>query len=484
MNQPILFYKLIFSLTFLALSLFAQNKKKMSLKEQYSQISNQFEILQGQYWEKKEEIVKEKKMINEELQLLNEHLKMSYDKKNNLTEEFYLVKQNLEELKEKKEEVANNQNSFLNLLKETLKKEKKKIKSLFPYLLEPSILKISKIENNLEKKNNKVIFDLFNYKQDLLKESEILTIGSKVINPKKNKKLESLLDSRYLRLGFIHQSYTGNKEAGLLVKNTDLKGIYYKWEVELPTDLKRNLSTAINQSFNQAGNDKKILIPIDITQAGKKLRSLTKSDSSGLINKMTSFFNAGGLIMYPLFLIAIVAIGIIIERMIFYINDNKKNKIILSKIFNLIKDRLFNQAKKLCLENQSCAANIIIPLLEPKTSRENTENLLGESFSKEIPKLQKYLPTLAVLSAIAPLLGLLGTVSGMITLFDVITIYGTSNPKILAGGISIALITTQTGLAIAIPIMLFHHYLTRFKTSTVNKIEELSLQILNKFYPK
>ena len=81
-------------------------------------------------------------------------------------------------------------------------------------------------------------------------------------------------------------------------------------------------------------------------------------------------------------------------------------------------------------------------------------------------KLEKFLPTLALFAVISPLLGLLGTVSGMIETFKIITEVGTGDPGMLAGGISVALLTTQFGLMVAIPIMLVHHFLK----SQVDKI--------------
>ncbi len=82
------------------------------------------------------------------------------------------------------------------------------------------------------------------------------------------------------------------------------------------------------------------------------------------------------------------------------------------------------------------------------------ENLQGT-----IPKLQKHLPTLSILAASAPLLGLLGTVSGIMATFHVITLYGAGNPAMMAGGIAKALMSTEAGLVVAFPLILGHNYL-------------------------
>jgi biopolymer transport protein ExbB len=88
------------------------------------------------------------------------------------------------------------------------------------------------------------------------------------------------------------------------------------------------------------------------------------------------------------------------------------------------------------------------------------------------------LSSLAVFAAIAPLLGLLGTVGGMIKTFEVITQHGTGNARLLADGISEALVTTQVGLAVAIPVLLLHAVLSRQAKKIVAKMEQLALTVL------
>ena len=86
-----------------------------------------------------------------------------------------------------------------------------------------------------------------------------------------------------------------------------------------------------------------------------------------------------------------------------------------------------------------------------REDRETLENVLQESILREMPRLERGLSVMAALGAIAPLLGLLGTVTGMIRTFNVITVYGTGDPKLMSGGISEALIATKWGLCIAVP---------------------------------
>jgi len=111
--------------------------------------------------------------------------------------------------------------------------------------------------------------------------------------------------------------------------------------------------------------------------------------------------------------------------------------------------------------------------------REIMENSLQEAILKEIPPLERFLSTLGMLAAIAPLLGLLGTVTGMIDTFFVITQHGTGDPRLMSDGISVALVTTMLGLYVAIPIMLVHTLLSRAVDNRIAQMEEKAVALIN-----
>ena len=111
--------------------------------------------------------------------------------------------------------------------------------------------------------------------------------------------------------------------------------------------------------------------------------------------------------------------------------------------------------------------------------RDTLESVLQEAILHELPRIERGMAVLAVLGAVAPLLGLLGTVTGMIDTFRVITLFGTGDPKLMSGGISEALITTELGLAVAIPIMLLHTFLSRRADHIVGDMEEKAVQLTN-----
>jgi biopolymer transport protein ExbB len=95
------------------------------------------------------------------------------------------------------------------------------------------------------------------------------------------------------------------------------------------------------------------------------------------------------------------------------------------------------------------------------------------------PRLERLMPVIALTAATAPLLGLLGTVTGMINTFNMITVYGTGDPRTLAGGISEALITTEFGLIVAVPALLLHAFLNRKAKGVLNSMEQTTVAFIN-----
>jgi len=111
---------------------------------------------------------------------------------------------------------------------------------------------------------------------------------------------------------------------------------------------------------------------------------------------------------------------------------------------------------------------------------ETLEMKLDETILKTAPILERGIPTIKILSAVAPLMGLLGTVTGMIATFQSITLFGTGDPKLMAGGISTALVTTVLGLVCAIPLLLLHNVVASKSKGLIQILEEQAAGLLSK----
>lgn len=113
-------------------------------------------------------------------------------------------------------------------------------------------------------------------------------------------------------------------------------------------------------------------------------------------------------------------------------------------------------------------------------SIDNLELILDEAITKELPPIEKGLPTIKLVAAVAPLLGLLGTVTGMIATFQAISLFGTGDPKLMASGISQALVTTMLGLCVAIPLLFLHSLLLSRSRNIVQILEQQSIGLVSR----
>lgn len=166
----------------------------------------------------------------------------------------------------------------------------------------------------------------------------------------------------------------------------------------------------------------------------------------------------GGPVMWIIFFTAWLAIIMLIERFI-RIRAWEKQALI---------DQFGYEKNPEYLPDQYYSANMSpVALLVKSIDWDNTpdhDDLIKQiktHMSEIVNKLEGSLPTIAVIGTILPMLGLLGTVTGMISVFDTIAIHGTGDPQQMAGGISQALLTTASGLIIAIPVIFFHHLLSK-----------------------
>jgi len=180
---------------------------------------------------------------------------------------------------------------------------------------------------------------------------------------------------------------------------------------------------------------------------------------------MIEWFMLGGFFMWPILLGSIWALALLIERAIYYTQLKRALAKESEEFFGWSKRDGVNRAYALLEGRQGILPEILRAAWNP----EYTQLSLAERNVEEVlhdyrPRLEKSLNTLATLASIQPLLGLLGTISGMIATFSVISSQGTGDPRALAGGISEAMITTEAGLCIALPILLAHNYLrNRYK---------------------
>ena len=173
--------------------------------------------------------------------------------------------------------------------------------------------------------------------------------------------------------------------------------------------------------------------------------------------RLEDYLRAGGMTMLPLALVSVGMWLLIVERALFFRRLHRKNMPLKIALDHIHTNRLPNPG-----QYRGAISLLVARFIERRSfDRMLDRFILDETVVTINRSLTDYLAVIGVLAAIAPLLGLLGTVTGMIGTFDILSIFGTGNAKGMAGGISEALITTQTGLLVAIPGLYMKGFLDR-----------------------
>ncbi len=189
----------------------------------------------------------------------------------------------------------------------------------------------------------------------------------------------------------------------------------------------------------------------------------------------------GGIVMIPLLICSIIVVAIVLERSI----SLRRRKILVPEIINVIetiqKPEDINLAISICDKNEGAFANIVkLGLKNNDLHKDELKELITDQGRQEVRSLEKGLVVMETIAGIAPLLGLLGTVLGMIKVFTVISQQGIGQTQALSGGISEALITTVIGLSIGIPALVVYNYFTDKAENLILDIEKFTSKLIRK----
>jgi len=203
---------------------------------------------------------------------------------------------------------------------------------------------------------------------------------------------------------------------------------------------------------------------------------IEKGDDRGLIGTIQD----GGTIAWIIVALGILAAVLILLRAFFLQQASASTERIIDEVGKLVQQGRVDDALSWLRGRRSAIARVVSAALRNlDRDRAHLEDIISESILHESSHLNRFGSFILVIAAVSPLLGLLGTVTGMISTFDVITEFGTGDPKLLSGGISIALITTQVGLTVAIPALLMGNLLSGWGDSIKDDMEKAALRIVN-----
>jgi biopolymer transport protein ExbB len=189
---------------------------------------------------------------------------------------------------------------------------------------------------------------------------------------------------------------------------------------------------------------------------------------------------AGGWMMIPLMLASVIAVAISIERFWTLRADKIAPDYLLAQVWSWIKNEELDAARlKSLKEGSHLGAVLAAGLANSKHGRDITKEAIEQAASKAVHEMERFLTALGTIAAVTPLMGLLGTVLGMISVFNEIMAQGTGNAGALAGGISEALITTAAGMIIAIPSLIFYRIFERRIDEIVNSMEQEAIKLVD-----
>ena len=188
---------------------------------------------------------------------------------------------------------------------------------------------------------------------------------------------------------------------------------------------------------------------------------------------------AGGWLMWPILACSVVAMAIILERLWSLRRRRVMPPGLMEQVWQWQRDQALTPERIQALAQGSPLGRLLSAgLVNRNHSREIMKEAINDVGRQVVAGLERYLNTLGTIASVSPLLGLLGTVFGMIDIFTVIIDAGVGNPGILAGGISEALLTTAAGLTVAIPSLMFHRYFNGRVNQFALAMEEEALNLV------
>ncbi len=196
-----------------------------------------------------------------------------------------------------------------------------------------------------------------------------------------------------------------------------------------------------------------------------------------------NFFQAGGFFMYPILLVLAVATAIVIERIVVIARSGTNGERLWGQIAPCIQGRRVDEAVRQCTHARTPLHRVLasgIRGMKGSFTREDVQGSVDEAMMQVIPRLEARLSYLPNLANVATLLGLLGTIVGLIQAFTAVSLADPSQKAtLLAKGISVAMNTTAFGLIVAVPLMLVYGFLQSRTNRVIDTVEEYSLRLVN-----
>lgn len=211
---------------------------------------------------------------------------------------------------------------------------------------------------------------------------------------------------------------------------------------------------------------------------GSSDNAVNTTEGGGILETIQS----GGVVAWLIVLLATAALTLIIARIVFLKRASTSTSEITDQAASHVEQGEIDRAIEFCRQRKGSTAAVVSSALRNlHRERESLDDIINESILHESSHLERFGTMILVIAAVAPLLGLLGTVTGMITTFEVITEHGTGDPQLLSGGISTALVTTELGLIVAVPTLLIGNALSGWADRIKDDMQKAALRVINTY---
>ena len=482
-------HRFIIFILALFLSIMAATDKNQKLKEQElkilrEQLESARDSLQNEIaarWRIRQINISQREKDKEELVLQHEKTERLRNELAQIKEECYSKQRTIETEQKKLSEKKEFWNYLISSMNDVLKRESDQIMSSFPIDIEERRMDLEELRRKFTADRNasNALSQLTSYYSKYLEKGSRSFIDKTTVLPENGAPQEITI----ARLGNV-LGYGINRDSVIFIVNQsgNLGSGRYNTQQLGASALKEFLSDAFPRWIEM--KEVKGPLMLDIMQNSHS-SILIKGQKIKRSDQFKQFIKAGGPVMYPLGALVIWALTLMLWKLIIFSRKYTSESRISKNVMSYLNSNDIEKAKSYISKHHGVVARVVLACLEhSKWSRASAEKAVKEILIEELPKLNSHLNTLAVIAGAAPLLGLLGTVTGMIKLFEVITSYGTGDPKILAAGISEALITTEVGLIIAIPVMIIHNFLRNRADDIQTAAEKHAIGIINRLWPE
>jgi biopolymer transport protein ExbB len=455
--------------------------KLEELRREYQTVQGTLQEVTRARWSARERSIDARADARERLDEQRQEAERLYADIARAREELLLREDALEgersKLKERQDEWA-----FLaQAVDDKLEREQAAVTEGFPLDVESRLAEVARIGRRLDgvQRADVRMAALFALKRDNLRRDSRFGIARRTFVLES----DTPVTAQVLRVGRVLAMGVGPDGGAFLLSSSGQLGkSAYSWDRVTNEELRSRLGQRVPEWLSARRVSGQL--PLDIVQ-NRYSQSLTGQARAGWRARAWAFIVAGGPVMGPLGLVVIWAIVLVINRMIVLGARRSRSYHFINQAVELLGRGDKQGAGALAQHGSGVLARILSECLHhSRWSRQSAEKAMKELLMSEVPILDRHLDTLAVLAAAAPLLGLLGTVTGMIRLFEAITKFGTADPRMLSGGISEALVTTEVGLSIAIPLLLIHNALRNSRNHLLADMQVYAVRILNRLWPE